>query len=270
MLAFAANSVLCRLALRHTQIDAATFTFVRLAAGALGLSLLVRRPAGAAAAAGSWRSASALFVYAASFSFAYTRLPAGIGALILFGTVQATMVTHGFWHGERPTGMQRLGMLLAAGGLVALMWPTASAPSGFAAVLMAIAGAAWGVYSLRGRSSTDAQATTRGNFIRAVPMAAVLLLAASATLRFDAEGLLLAIASGAVTSGGGYVIWYSVTPYLHSSQAATVQLSVPLLAAVAGVALLGETLSLVQVLAGGGILGGIWVSLFFQARRLRA
>jgi drug/metabolite transporter (DMT)-like permease len=263
MLAFAANSVLCRLALRHTQIDAASFTFIRLASGALALWLLVRRPGPSGAAGGSWLSALALFVYAATFSFAYTRLPAGVGALLLFGTVQTTMVGYGVWRGERPTRLQAFGMLVALGGLALLMWPTAtrSAPSAVAALLMLVAGVGWGAYSLRGRSSTDAQAATRGNFLRSVPMAAVLLLAALASLRFDLQGVLIAMASGALASGGGYVIWYSVTPRLQSSQAATVQLSVPLLAAVAGVVLLGETMSAPQLLAGACILGGIWLSL---------
>jgi drug/metabolite transporter (DMT)-like permease len=268
MLAFAANSVLCRLALRDTQIDAATFTFVRLAAGALALALFVRRPTRDAAAGGNWTSAFALFLYAAAFSFAYTRLPAGIGALLLFGTVQTTMVAYGVWRGERPTALQILGMLLAVGGLVVLLWPGASAPSPIAAALMLVAGIAWGGYSLRGRSSTAAQAATRGNFIRSVPMAAALLLAAFATLRVDAQGLVLAVASGALASAGGYVVWYSVTPLLQPSQAATVQLSVPLIATIAGVVLLGETMSPGQLAAGACILGGIWLSLLFAGRRV--
>jgi drug/metabolite transporter (DMT)-like permease len=159
-------------------------------------------------------------------------------------------------------------MLVAFGGLILLLLPTAtqSASSAVAAVLMLVAGVAWGSYSLRGRSNTDAKSATRGNFIRTVPMAAVLLVASFATLRADVHGTLLAIASGALASGGGYVIWYSVTPRLESSQAATVQLSVPLIAAIAGVLLLGEVMTPRQIVAGALILGGIWLSLLPRSR----
>jgi drug/metabolite transporter (DMT)-like permease len=268
MFAFAANSVLCRIALRHTDIDPATFTVVRLCAGAVALWLLVRKPALSHGIGGSWGSAFALFAYAAAFSFSYTQLQAGVGALLLFGAVQITMVFYGAWRGELPTLRQIAGMLVAFGGLILLLLPTAtqSASSAVAAVLMLVAGVAWGSYSLRGRSNTDAKSATRGNFIRTVPMAAVLLVASFATLRADVHGTLLAIASGALASGGGYVIWYSVTPRLESSQAATVQLSVPLIAAIAGVLLLGEVMTPRQIVAGALILGGIWLSLLPRSR----
>jgi drug/metabolite transporter (DMT)-like permease len=263
MLAFAANSVLCRLALRHTQIDAASFTAVRLVAAALVLWAIVRMRARAAPAGGNWPSALALFAYAAAFSFAYTGLQAGIGALILFGSVQATMVGVGVWRGERLNPYQLTGMGIAIAGLAGLLLPqgTVPAPPPGAAALMMAAGAAWGVYSLRGRVAQDATAATQGNFARTVPMVALLALASLPSLRFDAGGFALAIASGAFASGMGYIVWYTVTPHLKAAHAATVQLSVPLIATAAGALLLGETMSALQLLAGAAILGGIWLSL---------
>ena len=205
MLAFAANSVLCRLALRSTQVDPASFTAVRLACAALVLWLIVRVRRTKAAGGGSWLSAAALFVYAAAFSFAYTGLPAGIGALILFGAVQATMVGHGLWRGERLGLYQALGMASAIAGLVALLLPhgAVAAPPLSSSALMLAAGAAWGMYSLRGRGAQDATAATQGNFARTLPMVAVLVLASVPMLRFDAAGLLLAATSGSLASGPG-------------------------------------------------------------------
>jgi drug/metabolite transporter (DMT)-like permease len=263
MLAFAANSVLCRLALRHTQIDPASFTAIRLAAAALVLWLIVRARAPGAPSAGNWPSALALFIYAAAFSFAYTGLPAGIGALILFGSVQATMVGSGVWRGERLNLFQVTGMGIAIAGLAGLLLPqgTVPAPPLGAAALMIAAGAAWGVYSLRGRVVADATAATQGNFARTLPMVAVLAAASLPVLRFDAAGAGLAIASGSLASGLGYVVWYTVTPHLKAAHAATVQLSVPLIATAAGVLLLGETMTPLQLLAGAAIIGGIWLSL---------
>lgn len=263
MLAFAANSVLCRLALRHTPIDPASFTAIRLASAALVLWLIVRVRAPRSAAGGNWPSALALFAYAAAFSFAYTGLQAGMGALILFGSVQATMVSIGVWRGERLGLFQATGMAIAIAGLAGLLLPQGAvpAPPVVAAGLMMAAGAAWGVYSLRGRVVPDATAATQGNFARTVPMAAVLALASVPWLRFDPAGAVLAVASGAVASGLGYVVWYTVTPQLKAAHAATVQLSVPLIATAAGVLLLGETMSPLQLLAGAAIIGGIWLSL---------
>jgi drug/metabolite transporter (DMT)-like permease len=267
MLAFAANSVLCRLALRHTQIDAASFTAVRLVAAALVLWAIVRLRARGGPAGGNWPSALALFVYAAAFSFAYTGLPAGIGALILFGSVQAMMVGVGIWRGERLNPYQVTGMGIAIAGLAGLLLPqgTVPAPPPGSAALMMAAGAAWGVYSLRGRVAQDATAATQGNFARTVPMVALLALASLPSLRFDANGFALAVASGALASGMGYIVWYTVTPHLKAAHAATVQLSVPLIATAAGVLLLGEAMSALQLLAGAAIVGGIWLSLAKRA-----
>lgn len=267
MLAFAANSVLCRLALRHTQVDAASFTAIRLVSAALVLWLIVRIRSRGASAGGNWPSALALFAYAAAFSFAYTGLQAGIGALILFGCVQATMVGHGLWRGERMTLFQAAGMAMAFAGLVGLLLPQGALPApplGSAALMMG-AGVAWGVYSLRGRVAQDATAATQGNFARTVPMVAVLALASLPYLRFDAAGMALAVASGSIASGLGYVVWYTVTPHLKAAHAATVQLSVPLIATAAGAVLLGESMSALQLLAGAAIVGGIWLSLYKRA-----
>lgn len=272
MLAFAANSVLCRLALRHTQIDPASFTALRLASAALVLWLIVRMRSRGARAGGNWPSAIALFVYAAAFSFAYTGLQAGIGALILFGSVQATMVGIGLWRGERLNLAQITGMSVAIAGLAGLLMPQGAVPAPplTAAALMMAAGAAWGVYSLRGRVVPDATAATQGNFARTLPMVAVLALASLGALRFDAAGAALAVASGALASGMGYVVWYTVTPHLKAAHAATVQLSVPLIATAAGVLLLGETMTPLQLLAAAAIIGGIWLSLAKRADKATA
>jgi drug/metabolite transporter (DMT)-like permease len=258
MTAFAGNSLLCRLALKDTAIDAASFTTVRLLSGALMLWLVVRlRGGGARAGAGNWLSALALFAYAAGFSFAYITLPAATGALLLFGAVQATMIGHGLWRGERLRPAQSVGLVLALCGLVGLLLPGLSAPPLFGATMMLGAGVAWGVYSLRGRVPGDATRVTAGNFMRAVPIAAALSVLMAENLSLDRAGLLYAVASGALASGLGYAIWYTVLPALKATKAATVQLSVPVLATLGGVAFLGEAVSLRLVAASIAILGGI-------------
>ncbi len=257
MLAFAGNSLLCRLALKYTGSDPASFTALRLASGAFTLWLLVRWRGGGLA--GSWRSAAALFVYAAAFSYAYTRLPAATGALLLFGAVQASMVGYGLYSGERLGLQASLGLLCALGGLAGLLLPGASAPPLLEALLMLGAGLAWGVYSLRGKGAGDPTQVTAGNFVRATPMA--LLLAALAGTGswhgLDAAGLCYALASGALCSGLGYAVWYTALRGLPATSAATVQLSVPVLAALGGVLLLGEPVTLRLLLASVAILGGI-------------
>lgn len=262
MVAFAANSVLARLALRTTEIDAATFATVRLLSGALALGLLVTwRAQKLPALAGSWTSAGALFVYAAAFSFAYVGLETGVGALLLFGAVQLTMIGYGFLRGERFSPLQLFGFAAALGGFVYLLLPGLAAPPLGAALLMTLAGAAWGMYSLRGRGADDPLAATAGNFVRSVPLALALslLLAPSFgnALRPDALGVLYAALSGALTSGLGYALWYAVLPSLRATSAATVQLSVPLLAALGGVVAVAEPLTPRLLLAAAAILGGI-------------
>ena len=257
MAAFAANSVLARLALATTETGAASFTAVRVATGALVLWTIVR--ARRQAVGGSWPSAVALMVYAAAFSVAYLQLAAGTGALVLFGAVQLTMIGWGVFQGDRPSLPVWTGIALAVGGLVALLLPGLTAPPLVPALLMAASGVGWGVYSLRGRGSQHPAADTAGNFLRAVPLAALLLLPAALGdgLRMDGLGLGYALASGAVTSGLGYALWYAVLPSLRATSAATVQLSVPVLAALGGVALLGEAVTPRLVLASVATLGGI-------------
>lgn len=257
MIAFAANSVLARLALSTTETGAASFTAVRLAAGALVLWTIVR--ARREAVGGSWASAMALLVYAAAFSVAYLHLAAGTGALVLFGAVQLTMIGWGIFQGDRLGLPVWTGIALAVGGLVVLLLPGLTAPPLVPALGMAASGVGWGVYSLRGRGSRHPAADTAGNFVRAVPLAALLLVPAALGdgLQMDGPGLGYALASGAVTSGLGYVLWYAVLPHLRAASAATVQLSVPVLAALGGVALLGEAVTLRLVLASVATLGGI-------------
>lgn len=257
MIAFAGNSLLCRLALKHTAIDAASFTTIRLLSGAVMLWLVVRMRGGARAGAGNWLSALALFAYAAGFSYAYLSLSAASGALLLFGAVQATMIGHGLWRGERLRWPQLVGLLLAFGGLVGLLLPGLSAPPLQGAALMLGAGVAWGIYSLRGRGAGDATRVTAGNFLRAVPIAAALSLAMLGGTTLDSAGLLYAIASGALASGLGYAIWYTALPALKATNAATVQLSVPVIAALGGVVFLGEAITPRLALASMAILGGI-------------
>ncbi len=268
LVAFASNSLLCRLALAEGRIDAASFTAVRITSGALMLVVLValRRGTGAARA-GSWGSALALFLYAAPFSFAYLSLGAGVGALILFGAVQLTMVGYGVRRGERPPARVWLGLVVAFGGLIALAAPGASAPAPTGAALMAVAGVAWGLYSVRGRGAVDPLAATAGNFVRCVPLA--LAVAAVGLLRgasVTASGLVLAAISGAVTSGGGYALWYAVLPALTMTRAAVVQLLVPIGAAAGGVLVLGEPVTARLIGAGAVVVGGVALALRARAR----
>ncbi len=268
MLAFAGNSLLCRVALKDTPIDAASFTSIRLVSGAITLWLIVkmRRRSQADVGQGNWISALALFVYAIAFSFAYVQLSAATGALLLFGAVQATMIGRGLWVGDKLGALQWAGFLLAVAGLAGLLLPGLSAPPMTSAAWMISAGVAWGVYSLRGKGAGDPTHVTAGNFIRAAPMAVLLSLVIFAGSRLggrvgepalDTNGLLYAVASGAVTSGIGYAIWYTALPALKATQAATVQLSVPVIAAFGGILLLGESLSWRLGLASLAILGGI-------------
>ena len=257
MLAFAGNSVLCRLALKHTGIDPATFTSVRLASGALVLWLLVRVRDGRTARAGNWPSALALFAYAAAFSWAYVSLPTAAGALLLFGAVQATMIGYGLWQGERLAPRQTLGLLAACAGLIALMLPGLSAPPLGGALLMMAAGVAWGVYSLRGKGGGDATQTTSGNFQRAALLTLILSALTLPQARLDSAGLVYAVVSGAITSGLGYAVWYTAVRGLPATSAATVQLSVPVIAALGGALFLHEPLTLRLVASSLAILGGV-------------
>lgn len=258
MFAFAANSLLCRLALQQRGIDAASFGCIRLVAGAITLAAIVRlRSPQTSPRPADWLAASMLFAYVAFFSFAYLSLPAGTGALVLFGAVQLTMFSAGLRAGERFGPMAWLGFALAVAGLVYLVSPGVAAPPLLGAGWMAIAGMAWGVYSLRGRGVADPLAATAGNFARAVPCALALFPFFIARAHADATGVYLALASGALTSGIGYVIWYAALRQLSALRAATVQLSVPLIAALGGVLFLSEAITPRLAVASVAILGGI-------------
>ena len=280
---FAANSLLARAALGAQRIDAWSFTFVRLAGGALVLALLARAvraraaparpPADGVRAPGSWASALALFAYAALFSLAYLRLPTGVGALVLFACVQATMIGWGIRGGERPTALEWTGLALALGGLALLAAPALTAArtaDALGLASMALAGVAWGVYSLRGRSSRAPLATTAANFARAVPLAAVGLAAGWSQATARPAGVALALASGALASGLGYSLWYLALPALSATRAAIVQLSVPALAAAAGVALLGEAIDARLAGSAALILGGVALAVVVRGARSRS
>jgi drug/metabolite transporter (DMT)-like permease len=264
MIAFASNSLLCRAALKQSSIDAATFTFIRIFSGAVALWLIMKmRNASAVAAVydrrseGNWLSAAALFVYAAAFSFAYNTLSAGTGALLLFGAVQATMILWGFRKGERLHAIQIVGLVMAVTGLVVLLLPGLSAPSLSGSILMLGAGVAWGIYSLRGKGEKNPASATAGNFLRAVPFAAIVSVMLFPWAQLDRTGIDYAAISGAITSGLGYVIWYSALPGLKAAGAATVQLSVPVLTATGGILLLGEPITFRYFVASIAVLGGI-------------
>ncbi len=260
MTGFAANSLLCRAALDRGLADAASFTSIRLLSGAIVLGLLVRVSGRTASGTRDLRAATSLFVYALAFSLAYTRIPAALGALLLFGAVQVTMVGRGIVAGERPGASEWAGIVLSLGGLVALTLPGLRQGDLAGSVLMIGAGIAWGVYSLLGRASrSDPLAATATHFAYAVPLALVasLVVARLGAPHLSASGLGLAVASGALASGGGYAIWYAALRDLSTTRAALVQLSVPPLAALGGVLFLGEDVTLRLVLSAAAILGGI-------------
>lgn len=262
MIAFASNSLLCRAALRQTSIDAASFTFIRVFSGAVVLWFVMNlrrmiRTTQSGGVGGNWISALALLIYAAGFSFAYVAVATGTGALLLFGAVQSTMILWGLHKGERLRVIQILGLIVAMTGLVVLVFPGLSGPPLFGSILMLGAGVAWGIYSLRGKREKNPVAATTGNFVRAVPFAAAVSIVFLRWLDLDLAGVIYAIISGAITSGLGYVIWYTVLPSLKAASAATVQLSVPVLAAAGGILLLGEPITLRYLVASLAILGGI-------------
>ena len=272
LVAFAGNSVLCRLALKDGSIDAASFSTVRLVSGAIALLVILyatnrgTRPA----SSGSWMSATMLFLYAVCYSFAYVSLDTGIGALILFGMVQATMVTGALWAGDRPTVAEWIGWLLAMSGFVYLVSPGLTAPSPVGSVLMGIAGIGWGIYSLRGRKEPYALSATTYNFVRSVPLVLVVSALSLKEMHLSTNGIVLAILSGAITSGIGYAIWYTALRSISTMQAAMVQLSVPVLAAAGGVIFLAESVSVRLIFSGLLILGGIFLAIFSKSKLLEA
>lgn len=263
LVAFAANSVFCRLALKDGVIDPASFTVVRLASGALFLLLLIRLRKPALAMGGNWRGGLALFLYAFLFSAAYLQLGAGAGALLLFGAVQITMFGFAWYKGELITARMLLGMLIAFAGLLVLLLPGAAAPPFASALLMALSGVAWGVYTLLGKGSPRPLADTAGNFARSLPCLVLLapMLLMGAGLHLTPLGLLYALGSGVLASGAGYAVWYGVVRQVSAQQAATMQLGVPVIAALGGVGLIGEPLSLRLLVACVVVLGGIALAL---------
>lgn len=259
LVAFAANSLLCRKALGGL-VDPASFTAIRLVSGALALwpiAWTLTRRDGTRRSSGSWTSAFALFAYAAGFSLAYVSLSAGVGALLLFGAVQVTMLGAALASGERLGLAQWVGSVVSVGGLLYLVFPGISAPNPVGALLMCAAGVAWGVYSIRGRGAAAPVLMTAGNFARAAPMALVASLVALAWLQLTPAGALLALVSGVVTSGLGYVLWYAALRGLTTTQASLVQLLVPVIAAFGGVAFLSERVTARLLLASALILGGV-------------
>jgi drug/metabolite transporter (DMT)-like permease len=263
LVCFAFNSILCRLALGAEAIDAVSFTTIRLISGAvtlLTISIAVHYKQ-ADLKRGNWLSAFFLFAYAICFSFAYLNLTTATGALILFGSVQLTMICAALMKGERPQLLEWLGLFLAFGGLFYLVFPGLSAPPPVYSMLMMSAGIAWGFYTLRGRGSENPLADTTGNFIRTVPMILLLAIPFFSNIQLSNKGIILAILSGAIASGIGYSVWYAVLKHHTATRAATLQLAVPALAALGGVIFLAENLSLRLILASSLILGGIGLAI---------
>ena len=267
MVAFAANSVLCRLALGAELIDAASFATVRTVSGAviLGIALMLR--SGKPQAQPDWRSVITLYLYMVFFSFAYLSLSAGTGALVLFGAVQLTMFVVALRSGEHFSPLSWIGLVLAIAGLVYLVSPGVTAPDPLGAGLMAVAGVAWGFYSLVGRSAGDPTEATAYNFIFSVPLVVVTSLVFFGNFQVSLAGALYAVASGAIASGIGYVIWYSALRGLTATSAATVQLSVPVIAAVGGVMLMSEDVTVRLVVASVATLGGVALVLTQRNRK---
>jgi drug/metabolite transporter (DMT)-like permease len=264
LVAFAFNSILCRLALGAEAIDAASFTFVRLVSGAIVLVLINsffgKKEAGTIGA--NWLSAFFLFAYAICFSLAYINLTTATGALILFGSVQLTMICAALVKGERPQILEWLGLFLALAGLVYLVFPGLSAPPLASCASMMAAGIAWGFYTLRGRGSRNPLADTTGNFLRSVPMIILVALPLIYQIHLSPKGIVCAVLSGAIASGIGYSVWYAALKYHTATRAAILQLSVPALAAIGGVIFLAETISTRLLLASALILGGIGLAIF--------
>ncbi len=262
MMAFAANSVLCRMALGDGHIDAASFTSLRVISGALVLAVIVYfRSGGQVPRDADWRAALALFSYMAFFSFAYLSLGAGTGALVLFGTVQLTMFIVALKSGEYFSVVSWLGLAVAIAGLIYLLSPGVTAPDPLGAVLMVVAGVSWGIYSLLGRQAIDPGRATAWNFLLSVPLVLIISLVFMDQYHASSLGILLAILSGVFASGIGYVIWYAALRELAATSAATVQLSVPVIAAIGGVMLLSEEVTLRLLVASAATLGGVAIVL---------
>lgn len=267
MAAFAANSLLCRLALKGMHMDTVSFSSIRLLSGAVALLILLRLPAIKKKPEFNVLNAALLAIYVFAFSLAYLSLTTAAGALLLFGTVQCVMTGWGLIRGERLTWLKSVGMLGAVTGLALLLLPGAGHPSGGAALLMMVSGAAWAAYCITGKKVQNAAAATAGNFTLAVPIALVVFVLSGMHIRADAVGLVLAVTSGALMSGGAYLLWYSLLPRLSPTTASTLQLSVPCLAALGGLIFMGEPLGLRMVLAIALTLSGIGLVIIADRRR---
>ena len=265
--AFAFNSILCRLALGTEAIDASSFTAIRLFSGAITLLIILSVSSKNKTddlKRGNWLSAFFLFGYAICFSFAYIGLTTATGALILFGMVQATMIVSAIIQGERPNLFEWFGLVLALAGLVYLVFPGLESPPFLSSVLMALAGIAWGFYTLRGKGSENPLADTAGNFFRAIPFVILASLPFIYKIDLSPKGILFAVLSGAIASGIGYSVWYAALKYHTATRAAILQLAVPVIAAVGALALLSEIISMRLVVASGLILGGISLVIFVK------
>lgn len=267
MVAFAANSVLARLAFATADAEPLSYTGIRLAAGALTLALLLAARRQSLRPAGSWSGAAALSGYAILFSIAYVLLGAGTGALILFASVQIGILGWAIYKGDRPGAVEWLGFVIAVAGLVYLVSPGVVAPHPLGALLMVVAGLSWAAYTLIGRGSTSPLADTAGNFIRSAPIAIIMIAAGLAMHGVSPTAGLYAVASGALASGLGYAVWYAVLPSLSRTRAAIVQLTVPAIAAAGGVLFIGEALSPRLVVATIAIVGGVALALVTAGRR---
>ncbi len=267
--AFAFNSILCRMALATGEIDAASFTAIRLISGTVMLAalLLATGKTRSIAKNGNWASAFFLFAYAIAFSFAYLGLTTGTGALILFGCVQLTMFSVSLYRGALPSLLEWAGLVVAFCGLIYLVLPGLAAPPLISAVLMAAAGISWGFYTLRGKGSEDPVADTAGNFLRSIPMVVVAGLGFISTMQLSVFGAVLAALSGAIASGIGYAVWYAALKYHTPTRAGILQLSVPAIAAAGGIVLLSESPTLRLAIGGGLILGGIALAVLSFKRK---
>ena len=258
LIAFAANSVLCRLALGDRTIDASSFTVIRLLSGAIVLFLIIKiKNKSEVSTKGSWSASLMLFLYAITFSFAYITLDTGTGALILFGSVQITMIFLSILSGNRLHVTEWLGVMVSFLGFVYLVLPGITTPSMFGFMLMTVAGIAWGIYTLKGKGSTNPVIDTAYNFLRTIPFVIILAVLAFNKMSYSSTGILLAVLSGAIASGIGYAIWYSALRGLSTVQAAVVQLLVPVIAAFGGVIFVSEAITLRLTVSAMLILGGI-------------
>ena len=263
LLAFAGNSILCRLALGEGVIDAASFTSIRLLSGIIVLTVILKMTPTSAisglkdSSKGSWKASFMLFLYAITFSFAYISLETGVGALILFGSVQMTMILVGLFSGNKLHYSEWLGVIVAFSGLVYLVLPDLTIPSFMGFILMTVAGVAWGFYTLAGKSTKNPVSDTAYNFLRTLPLVLILTVVTFQYAALSQKGILLAVLSGGIASGVGYTIWYIALGGLSTVQAAVLQLLVPMIAALGGVLFANEIFTLRLALSSLLVLGGI-------------